>query len=74
MLELLRETIRVGLTRGATVREVAAKARGLGRGLTIGQGIPDLTPIADELMREVDPLLPNLAPAEINARQMGLRA
>jgi hypothetical protein len=38
----------------------------------IGQGMPHLTSVMDALLREVDPLLPDLALVEIEIWQMRL--
>ena len=40
--------------------------------MTIRQGIPDLTSLVDARLREVGPLLPDLAPLGIDARERRL--
>jgi hypothetical protein len=68
-IALMRKTIRMGLEHGATIREVAAEARGLGRGLAFGEDPTIIANIVEDLLREVDPLFPDLAPVEPDARQ-----
>jgi hypothetical protein len=66
---LMRENTRSGLAHGATIREVAAEARGLGRGLTWGEDPVVIAQTVEDLLREVDPLFPEPASIEPDARQ-----
>jgi hypothetical protein len=71
-ITLMRQAIRIGLNQGATIREVAAEARGLGRGLAWGEDPKVIAQMVEDLLREVDPLFPELLPVEPDARQGSL--
>ncbi|MFC3124231.1 hypothetical protein ACFOD4_04090 [Pseudoroseomonas globiformis] len=68
VLDLLRETIRTGLAQGCTIREAAAEARGLARGMALAQDRRAIADAVDGLLREIDALLPDLASVELDGR------
>jgi hypothetical protein len=68
-IALMRQAIRTGLDYGATIREVAAEARGLGRGLAYGEDPAAIAKVVEDLLGDIDPLFPDLLPAEPDARQ-----
>jgi len=58
-----------GLAHGATIREAAAEAGALALGLAVEDGPVVIAQVVERLLREIDPLFPDLAPVEPDARQ-----
>ncbi|RMI17082.1 hypothetical protein EBE87_24180 [Pseudoroseomonas wenyumeiae] len=68
-ITLMRQSIVAGLAHGATIREAAAEAGALALGLAVEDGPVVIAQVVERLLREIDPLFPDLAPVEPDARQ-----